>query len=73
MDLTSGAFVYTDCYNYIPYIQLSVCEYYLNNIQKAIMYNELAGNYKPEAKIYLKNKEFYNKVLSDENKIYNKD
>lgn len=58
----SGGFVIEDCYNYIPYIQLSVCWYRLGQINKAIDYNNLAGKYKPNDSSYKRNKEFFDHI-----------
>lgn len=44
----SGAFINQDCYDYIPYVQLCVCYYWLGDIQKAKKYNQLAAEVKPE-------------------------
>ena len=55
-DDTNGGFIYIDCYDYIPYIQLCVCYYFLQDYQKANHYNELAGKCKPNDESYLYNK-----------------
>ena len=58
----SGGFVITDCYGYIPYIQLCVCYDKLGNQEKAKEYNEKAGRIKPTDKAYLYNKNYFNKT-----------
>ena len=42
----TGGFVEKECYGYIPCIQLSVCWYYLGDIEKAFQYHCQAGTYK---------------------------
>ena len=61
-DELSGGFISPDCYGYLPCIQLCVCYYRLGNLEQAIYYNEQAGTYKPEAKPYLDNKQFFAKA-----------
>lgn len=58
-DISSGGFFTKDYYDFIPYIQLCVCYYYLGNIALAIEYNELAGSIKPNNESYLNNKTFF--------------
>lgn len=60
-DITSGGFYTPDFYNFIPYINLGFCYYNLGDIDKAIYYNEKAGEIKPTASIYLDNKKVYEK------------
>lgn len=43
-----GAFVNRDCYDYIPYVQLSVCYYWLGDGERARKYHRLAAKLKPE-------------------------
>ncbi len=57
-------FVKKDCYNYIPYLQMCVCYYYLNDIEKAIYYNEKARQIK-DNKITKFNSEFLNSKVKD--------
>lgn len=59
MDCRSGGFCLTDCYGYIPYMQLCVCYDKLGEREKAIEYNERAGRIKPEDKSYLFNKQYF--------------
>lgn len=58
-DDKSGGFIIEDCYNYIPYIQLCVCWYFLGQFDKAVYYNNMAGKYKPNSLPYKRNKEFF--------------
>lgn len=46
-DVRSGAFIMEDCYGFIPALQLCVCYDKMGDIDTAIMYNTLAGAYKP--------------------------
>lgn len=58
-DDSRGGFYSPDCYNYIPCIQLCVCHSRLGDIKKAIMYNELAAEYKPESEAVLFNRKIF--------------
>src|SRR5574344_239765 len=58
-DIKSGGFYNKDYYDFIPYIQLCVCYYYMNDIKKAILFNEKAGKLKPENISYKSNKIFF--------------
>ena len=55
----SGAFVDSDCYDYIPYMQLCVCYYWLGDMEKARQYHRLAAALKPEAKAVQYNESFF--------------
>jgi glycosyltransferase involved in cell wall biosynthesis len=56
---TSGAFLLEDCYGYLPYMQLCVCNDRLGNRDKAIRFNELAGAIHPKSPAYLHNKKYF--------------
>ena len=56
------AFVETDCYGYIPNIQLSLCHYYLGNLSEAVRYNDEALKLKPYDKSANQNKRFYDSL-----------
>lgn len=43
-----GAFINQDCYDYIPYVQLCVCYYWLGEKELAKKYHRLAKELKPE-------------------------
>lgn len=58
----SGGFINYDMYTFIPYLNLCVCYYRLNNLELAEYYNELAGREKPNSTHYLYNKNLF-KVL----------
>ena len=60
-DISSGGFFSKDFYDFIPYIELCVCYYYLGNTTLAIEYNEKAGSIKPNNESYLNNKAFFEK------------
>lgn len=64
-DDTTGAFVSPDCYDYIPYIQLCVCYDAIKEYKTADMYNELAGQCKPNATAYLQNKQYFKRILKN--------
>lgn len=59
MNSENGAFCLSDCYGYIPYIQLCVCYDRLGQREKAIEYNEKAGSLKPTDISYLYNKAYF--------------
>ena len=65
LDTTKGGFYNLDCYNFIPYIELCVCYYNLNDMAQAKAYNELAGSVKPINKSYLHNKELFEKLNAE--------
>jgi len=58
-DISSGGFFSKDYYDFIPYIELCVCHYYLGNTELAMEYNEKAGSIKPNDTSYLNNKIFF--------------
>lgn len=55
-------FRHNDCYDYIPFIQLCVCYDKLHDTDKAIYYNEKAGEVKPTSKAYAYNKSYFDKL-----------
>ena len=57
--IQSGAFVDPDCYDYLPYIQLCVCYYWLGDIEKAKKYHRLAAEIKPETAAVKHNESFF--------------
>lgn len=57
----TGGFILPDCYDYIPYIQLTVCYDRLGERARAIEFNERAGKCKPDSKAYLFNKNYFSK------------
>lgn len=58
----SGAFVWMDCYGYIPCLQLCVCYYRMGNMEMSKHYNERAGMYKPDSQAYLTNKMMFDDI-----------
>lgn len=58
-----NGFIQTDCYNFTPFLQLCVCYYKLGDYNKAVFYNEKAGEVKPSSKSYLYNKKFFKEFL----------
>ena len=58
-NVISNAFIEPDTFDYIPYMQLCVIYYRLGDFVKANMYNEMAGNIKPNDPNYLHNKNLF--------------
>jgi len=52
-------FIYNDSWDFIPYIELSVCYDRIGNIDEAEKYNELAGKCKPNNPSYLHNRNYF--------------
>ena len=61
-NLISNAFIEPDTFNYIPFMQLCVIYYKLGDFVKANMYNEMAGQLKPNDQNYLYNKSLFNNL-----------
>ena len=59
-NIQNGGFCLIDYYGYIPYLQLCICYYKLGEYDISKEYNEKAGKIKPNDKIYLNNKAFFN-------------
>jgi glycosyltransferase involved in cell wall biosynthesis len=51
-----------DSWNFVPSIELAVCYYNINNIERAVFYNELAGKFKENHESVLHNRDFFKKV-----------
>ncbi len=58
-----GGFHEPDCYGYIPYMQLCVCAYRMGDVKKALEYNHMAGQIKPDDPSYLYNMAFFQAQL----------
>lgn len=69
IDKNNLAFYEQDYYNYIPYLELCVCYYYNNNLQRSLYYNNLAKQIKPKSAIVLNNEKFLKKILKNKNKL----
>ena len=54
-----GAFVLEECYGYLPCIQLCVCYDRMGDAERAEMYNEMAGVWKPNDEAVMKNREYF--------------
>lgn len=67
-DISSGGFFSKDFYDFIPYIELCVCYYYLGDTELAIEYNEKAGSIKPNSENYLNNKAFFERLKTNTEK-----
>lgn len=63
----SLSFVKTDCYDYIPYLQMCVCYFYLNDFEKSYYYNNLAKKVKPNDKAVLFNEKFLKQKIKQSN------
>ena len=59
----SGGFVLTDCYDYIPYLQLCVCYDRLGEHKTAFRYNEKAAKIKPQSEAVKLNRDYFSKLL----------
>lgn len=53
-----------DYKEFLPYINLCVCYYWMGDLQKSYEYNELAGKIKPNNKTYLYNKSIFRRNVS---------
>lgn len=62
IDYNKGGFIETDCYTFIPNIQLCLCYDLLGEHEKAKNYNERAGKFKPQNKSYLHNKNYFDNL-----------
>lgn len=58
----SGAFVEEECYGYLPCIQLCVCYDRLGDREKAKMYNEIAGLFRPNDENVEKNRRWFSEA-----------
>ena len=56
-------FVFKDVYNFYPLIMISLCNFELNKIKKAIYYNDLAKLYKPNSEIVINNDKFFKSLI----------
>ena len=54
-----------DCYDFIPYSELSVCHYQAGNIDEAIKYTNKALEYKPNHPVILHNKKLYDQMIQN--------
>ena len=54
----SGEFVQNDYFDFIPYIQLSFCYFYINDYNNFVIFHNKAKAIKPYDKIILNNKKF---------------
>lgn len=58
-DIATGGFFTTDCYDYIPYLQLCVCYDRLGDFKTAAMYNQKAKQCKPNDAAVLQNEIYF--------------
>lgn len=59
LDNKRSGFILPECYDYIPSLQLCVCYDKLGNASMAEYYNDKAGEFKPNSKQYLINKNYF--------------
>ncbi len=60
-NLKNGGFVLNDCYDFVPYLQLCVCYYYLGDFELSKQYHILAKQLKPNNPIVIANDKIFNK------------
>ena len=61
----NGGFSLVDCYGYIPYMQLCVCYDKTGDHKKASIYNDKAGEIKPNDPNFLANKKYFQQFFND--------
>lgn len=49
-------------WDFVPYMELSVCYYNLGHLDKAIQYNEMASELRPDNEVVLHNRNFFQKL-----------
>lgn len=59
----SGGFILNECYNFIPFIEMCVNFYHLKNFKKALYYNNLAKQLRPNDDIILNNEKILLKLI----------
>jgi glycosyltransferase involved in cell wall biosynthesis len=59
---SSWGFILEDCWGFLPNIQLCVCYDREGDIEKAIKYNDVAAEYKPQAPAVLHNKSYFEEL-----------
>lgn len=59
----TGGFFNKDFKDFIPYINLSVCYYYLGDVLSAKRFNDMAGAIKPKNESYINNKYFFKQYV----------
>ena len=62
--LENGAFVNSDCYNFLPFINLCVCYSRLGDIEKAYKFHLLSQKEKPEHESVRQNDEYFKKLFA---------
>ncbi|MGN1223093.1 MAG: glycosyltransferase [Christensenellales bacterium] len=66
-NFTNLGFIIKECYDFVPYINLTVCYYNLKDYKNALKYNNLAKKLKPENETILNNEKIIKNMLSSEN------
>ena len=62
-DNNNWGFQREDCWGYIPCIELAVCYDKLGEYEKAVLFNEMAAQYKPDSPEALYNKKYFENRL----------
>ena len=62
-----GGFVQTDCYGFLPHIQLCVCYDKMGDYARAEAHNEKAGEYRPDAEAYHINRAYFSRLRHSSN------
>lgn len=65
---TLGAVMH-DCYNYFPYVQMSICYFNLGQMQEAVEFNEKAAQFKPDSSIVINNRNYFQILINNAKKI----
>ena len=61
-----GGFVLPDCYGFIPAIQLCVCLDRMGRREEAVLYNELAATFRPDAKEVAYNRAYFARLSENQ-------
>ncbi len=64
-NIESGGFVNTDCYNFLPALQLCVCYYKIGDIENSFLYHKLSKEIKPNDKNVIYNDKFFKNLLKN--------
>ncbi|SHJ46552.1 Tetratricopeptide repeat-containing protein [Clostridium cavendishii DSM 21758] len=65
---TLGSIIH-DTYNYIPYAAISLCYFKLGLMNKAVEYNEKAGEFKPDSQLVISNRKYFEAIIKSAKSI----
>ena len=65
---TLGSVIH-DCYNYFPYVEMSLCYFYVGRIQEAVKFNEKAANFRPDSSIVINNRKYFKTLIDNAKKM----